>query len=155
MKKIFVFPVLLFFSALFAQDPRLQITPKPFEEIINTSSEGFTIYKNTTIYIYSGPTSKENKKLRNIAEYLNDYLKTKHSFSLNVNALSPLSNYIPVLNFIELRLDRSFGNKMGAYSLKVSNESISVNASSDAGIFYGVQSLIQLIGSTEKKQTQL
>ncbi|MGL4520593.1 MAG: beta-N-acetylhexosaminidase [Phocaeicola sp.] len=83
-------------------------------------------------------------------------VKTKGKSSVEKYLINELSNRFGVKHTkgrtpILLNLDPSSGVGEEAYSLLISQDGIEINASTDKGLFYGVQSLLQLINEGKNK----
>ena len=76
--------------------------------------------------------------LEKSANFLNDYLQKFYNIKLEVTNTHAGNNSI-VLNYD--RMDKGDG----AYNLNVNNKEIYIGGDNEAGVFYGVQSLIQLL----------
>ena len=130
MKKIsFLFLIVLSFSSM-AQT--INIIPQPAEISTPEIAAAFVITKTTTI-------SLEESGLKNSAIFFNDYLKKHYGFTLHI--VSHSSNK----NSIVLGLQRNDSAVQGAYSMTVNDNGISITGNDEAGTFYGIQTLIQLL----------
>ncbi|MGB0993919.1 MAG: family 20 glycosylhydrolase, partial [Akkermansiaceae bacterium] len=118
------------------------IIPKP---VSHTAGEGsFTLKSGTFIY------AKMNK--------VNFY--TQHLFSnTGINLKMAPADVSCTVQFLsgEMRGKEARGKKLpeGAYELRVVSACANIYADSDSGHFYGLQSLIQLLKSGEKKQQDI
>ena len=72
--------------------------------------------------------------------FLNDYLKKFYGFTLNVTAASAGGS-----NAIVLANANKSNPIPGAYKLNVSGKEINLTGDDPEGVFYGVQTLIQLL----------
>jgi hexosaminidase len=111
-----------------AQEP--SIIPKPVTVIIGKGQ--FTITESTLI-------KTTGKGLTHSVDFLNDYLLHFYGFTLAMTKKSPKSNVI-FLNFE--RMDYPI---RGAYRMDVNNKNIYIAGDNEEGVFYAVQSLIQLL----------
>jgi len=120
---------LLFFNALpiFAQ---LDIIPLPRQ--VKETKSSFVINKTTPIYYEKG--------LKKQAELLSAALSPATGFDFTI---SELKN--PVQKGIVLRLDKTFAANKEGYRLSVNNERIAINGGSPAGVFYGIQTVLQML----------
>ncbi len=112
---------------LFAQTP-INITPQPAS--LKTGKGNFIINSNTVIVL-------KGSNLEKIAGYFNEYLRKHYGFILRTG--NQKSNTI-TLNFE--RIDHLIP---GAYNLTVGKNGININGDNEAGVFYGIQTLIQLL----------
>ncbi len=117
------------FGAGSGKTSRIRIIPQP-EKVIPQNGE-FQIKGNTVFFI-------QNQQLKNIAGFLNKKLTSAAGFSLKTVANKPAGNYIA------LELDPTISNKEG-YQLNVSAENIIIKGSTAHGVFYGIQTLLQLL----------
>lgn len=119
-------------------DEVLTIIPKPLK--INNGKGYFEINKTTSF------TCNDKSSLV-IANFFIEKLKnsTGHSFSVNNNAIE---NSIQLIKEDTL----SFGDE--EYSLSISKKNIEIKAKTDQGLFYGMQSFMQLLPLNIKSNTQ-
>lgn len=137
MKRLlFCFSVFLAASC-FAQQS-LNIIPAPAKAAIK---EGvFRLAPSTTIVLAASNVEKS-------ADFLNKYLKEFYGFELKISKGKDTWQNAIVLNFDKL------DNKLpGAYELTVDKDKIYIGGDNDQGVFYGIQTLIQLL-PTEKSNT--
>ena len=114
------------------RDSNLSIIPKP--QFVKVSPGKFTIVPNTSI-IYDD----EFSNLEILSSYLNSYLDRSSGFKL----LSKQKNN-SIKNSIYFKFDKTIKNKEG-YKLTATGEGVVISASSANGIFYGIQTLFQLL----------
>ncbi|WP_160290226.1 beta-N-acetylhexosaminidase [Flavihumibacter solisilvae] len=128
---LFLFTVLTG-QTIFAQEST--IIPYPAETVAGVGH--FTLTANTRI--------THPARLNNEAKYLQQLLKEEHQLSLQV--AKPQSSKSNAGN-IQLELNTAAGATQNseAYALSVTNSNIKVTGNSAAGVFYGIQSLRQLI----------
>ena len=126
MKRLFAATAVLFYlvSLAFAQTNTIEIIPKP--QSIKLSNGVFKLDKKTTIV-----ATDENG--RRLAEFLNGYLAENYGFRLRVST-EPRDD--KMIKFSPANID--------AYLLEVTDQWISI-AGRNSELFYGLQSLIQLI----------
>ena len=129
MNKFILTTALLISAAVNAQNT-LNIVPMPAD--VKIGKGNFTINKNTMIVM-------EGSGLENIAAYFNDYLQRMYGYKLKFSGNATGNNNI-VLNFE--RLDNEMA---GAYHLNVNNKGIYIAGDNPDGVFYGIQTLIQLL----------
>lgn len=136
--KVPVLILLLMVSGLlFAQKPEVRIVPQPNKIEL---SEGLFLLNSTTGIVYN----PGNKELAAIAEHLSEFLKFSSGLTLNIYE-SKASKKVKA-NTINLKIDNSViaGNPEG-YILQVSSKAITISAPAAQGLFYGIQTLKQLI----------
>lgn len=116
-----------------AATPTLEnIIPKPV--MVNAETGVFNLSDSTTIIVAPG-----NADLLRIANYMADVLKPAMGFSLQIDSVAKSSNSIA----LGLVSDSSLAGE--GYELKIAANGIVVNAYKPAGIFYGVQTIRQLL----------
>jgi hexosaminidase len=124
-----LFVVLCFFSTTVLSQKQISIIPQPVS--VKAGEGSFRLTSSTGIQISSD-------ELKNVSSYLSTYLGRATGFPLKV------SNGSSSNGSIQLSLGGKKGNKE-AYDLQVSSNGIKITADSAAGIFYGIQTLIQLL----------
>ena len=137
LKKLLYFATFVFiFSACQTtqnqseSNKELSIIPKPANEILNTGN--FTITKNTVIFCSSS-------ELLPLAEYMVTKIAGSIGFSLQIKEGTGKG-----INFeISDKADSTPGNE--GYKLKVIPKNIELTANKANGIFYGIQSLLQML----------
>lgn len=88
---------------------------------------------------------EENKKLRQTAVFLSGYIRKMTGIETEVTADTGSSNSI------RLVLDRTAASSPEGYRLKVGKRDITITGSSEAGIFYGIQTLRKSLPVTGTK----
>lgn len=136
MKKFiaFAFAILMFSSC--TEKPTVtgsfDVIPLP-QEIKITGENGFTLKKSTKITYPAG-----NDQLRRTAEFLSEYIAFSTGYSLKVTDRSHEKNAIV--------LTAGAGHdEPEAYRMTVASDRITIDGSSEAGTFYGVQTLRKAI----------
>lgn len=119
----------------YQNDTQISITPKPVSVEITTGM--FQLGSNLQIIVSDDVLNLE-------AEYLNSLLFVTNWKGYPINTL----NELPDSSFISLNLvdEANFENNE-AYRISVSNSGVQITATGRAGIFYGIQSLRQLLPS--------
>jgi hexosaminidase len=116
----------------------LSIIPKPAKAVLNTGN--FAITKNTVIYCNS-------KELLPVAEYLVTKLTGATGFSLQIKEGSGKG-----INFeISGTADSTPGNE--GYKLKIKEKNVVLTANKANGVFYGIQSILQMLPPQIKSST--
>src|SRR4249920_2308942 len=118
---------------------QISIIPQPASVKQPKIAAKFSITPSTQIVLEGG-------NLENVAGYLNDYFQQFYHFKLKVAKTSPGNNAI-ILNY---RLDNPLP---GAYEMTVNNKGVYIGGDNEEGVFYGVQTLIQLLPVDNKSQT--
>ncbi len=131
-----LFLLVIFLAACKKDNSTLKIDlliPKPMA--VTKGNGAFDLLHSTSIY-----TSQGNKEVAFIANYLADKLRPATGYPLVVS-----TNAIPEDNFISLDLvsDASLGEE--GYQLTVDGASVKLLANKPAGLFYGIQTLRQLL----------
>lgn len=124
---------LLFFVAIcpaFSQQ-KINIIPQPAEVRLGTGE--FVITPATSIVILG-----TDPELKRIAGMLNQELKRAAGFELKIGSA-------PSKNAIHFKLVPEVGLGKEGYRLKVGYEEVEISANQPAGLFYGLQSLLQLL----------
>ena len=139
MKKItliiFTFISLLSFGQEYAPKKNLPIIPLPKE--LKTSDGDFVLTAQTKLVIM-----RETQALGFMqpVDYFNNYLKTNFDLELSVVSVLPTDgNYIIILS-----PEEKIG-QVESYSLSINSNQILFSAEGEAGLFYGIQTLIQLL----------
>ena len=120
--------ILLFSGRLPAQ---ISIIPKPAELSITSTADSFAITPETVIVM-------ENKSLRPSADFFSDYVKQLYGFSLKTARKA--GN-----NSIFLGVQKNGAATTGAYTMNVNKKGISIKGDDETGVFYGIQTLVQLL----------
>lgn len=114
----------------------LALIPVPQEMKVN--SDSFTLTRNAAITL-----DQSNQALVEIAEYLNEKISPATGFELPVEKHGKIE--------FKLVEDASLGDE--GYQLKVKHSDILITANKPAGIFYGVQTLLQMFPAEIKSKT--
>ncbi|GGI25108.1 beta-N-acetylhexosaminidase [Pedobacter mendelii] len=126
---IFLFLTTIFFK-LSAQE--INIIPQPVYVKADVNKNSFTIDEKTQIVVV-------DSSLVNSANFLNDYFQRYYNLKLKITNLTPSQNYISLI------LNTRVSEFEDAYILNTLDSEISISGTSKPGVFYGVQSLIQLL----------
>lgn len=134
-KNLFLFFLILIGGNTFAQQANeVNIVPKP--TLAEKGVGQFVIDQRTSIVAKESDAQK-------VAAIFNYFLKKQYGFTLKINNAAAGSAI--VLNTSSAKLPNE------SYQLKVTNKGVNIQGSR-AGVFYGVQSLLQLI---QQKGSQL
>ncbi len=117
---------------------KLAIIPQPSNIILNSGN--FTINESTTIYCKEGA-------LIPVAKYMNG--KVNPAFGFSLPAKEGVGNGIN-LKILDV-VDEALGNE--GYRLKVTPNNVEVTANKPNGIFYGIQTLLQMLPPQVKSRT--
>ncbi len=110
---------------------RLALVPWPNEVIFKEGN--FAISNNTNILFNEQTLEKE-------ATFLGLTLLNNYGIKLGNNAGKKGSK-----NTIELKLNKALKGNEGSYTLQISKQKILIESNNNMGVFYGIQTLIQLI----------
>ncbi len=134
MKKIVTFFLgfTLFANLSAISQTNISIIPKPAE--LTQGSGSFNL--GTSTVIIANPTAKHD------AEMLNFYLKKLYGFTLPIRNISTNKN---VKNAITLGLLKPDERKNDEYNLAITTDKIAIDGVSPRAIFYGIQTLLQLL----------
>ena len=125
----------LFFGLLvcgFSAVAQVNIIPQPASVKMPRIMADFSFSPSTNIVL-------EGSGLENSVSFLNDYLKEFYGFTLKTISKPKGRNNL-ILNFE--KIDDSIP---GAYHLSVNQKGIYIGGDNATGVFYGIQSLIQLL----------
>ena len=117
-----------------------RVVPLP-QEITATNGEAFVLDRNTKI-VYTG-----NEQMKRNAEFLASFIKEKTSLDLQVtDAAAGKAITLATGNI---------GENPEAYTLTANADGITVTGASEAGVFYGVQTLYKAIPFSEGRKVSL
>ena len=138
MKTLFCICSIFICTSLKAQE--IAIVPKPVKT--DWKKGNFTINKKTVLVI----SSSEEKKS---ADFLNSYLEQFYGFKLTIGKK-------PVSDFISLSAKHTYTSVIhGRYTFIVSPASVNINGDNEEGVFYGVQTLIQLLPADKSGELKI
>ena len=141
MKKI----ILLFFLIGFCwklSAQEVNIIPQPVQVSLNPATPPFTINSGTKII---APDS-----LLNSINFLNDYLTKYYGIALSRDTTSGINT-----NIIKLAIGNLNATNPDTYELNCNNKQIQISASSAQGVFYAIQTLIQLLPNAKAAALQI
>lgn len=136
MNNIFLLISCITALSLSAQN-KLNIVPMPASAELPASAGTMILTKNTPLVL-------EGSGLEKTAAFFNNYLQKYYGFKLPVTRKAGAKNAI-VLNYE--RLDNEIP---GAYTLEVNKKGVYIAGDNEAGAFYGIQTLIQLLPTGKK-----
>ncbi|MBC7874873.1 MAG: beta-N-acetylhexosaminidase, partial [Ferruginibacter sp.] len=119
-------------SAFFSTAQPFAIIPRPKSVTRATAATNFTINPATQIVL-------EGSNMSHAVDFFNDYLQRFYHFNLKVGETATRKNVIR-LNYE--RLDHELE---GGYRLVVDEKEIYIAGDNEAGVFYAIQTLIQLL----------
>ena len=137
---LFLFSVLMLLSCSEKQlvKRNYQVIPLP-QEINPNNQTSFTLTASAAISYPKG-----NTRLENVANLLAGYIESSTGNKLKVGAGESASG-------INLVIDKAIANKEG-YVLTISSEGIRIAGATEAGVFYGVQTLRKSIPASKGKK---
>lgn len=120
----------------------VNIIPRPVELRQPKIAASFTISPSTVLVL-------EGTNLENSVNFLNGYLKNVYGFTLKTSkkAGSP--------NSIALNYERMDNAVPGAYKMTVNNKGVYIAGDNEQGVFYGIQTLIQLLPTEKPADSKL
>jgi hexosaminidase len=130
---IIILTISLSFASSAQNKPSIAIIPQPVS--LKQNDGAFTLTNNTAIEILS-----DDNRVKEVAGYLSARLATPTGYSIKVNRVNSFSN-----SNIHLKLSGAAAGNKEAYELTVSPDEVTISADSAAGLFYGIQTLIQLL----------
>lgn len=116
-------------AGTFSASAQLNIIPKPLEV---KESKGSAIVDASTVVVVTDPA------LQSTADFLNGYLSRFYNLTLN-NGSSKAGSAIV------LSVKKDASKPEGAYTLTVAKNKINIQGANPNGVFYGVQTLVQLL----------
>ena len=128
-----IFSLFLILLVAFANAQTINIIPQPKQMEIRKGH--FTLSQKTTI-TFNDP------QLKFLAEYTSQTIESLNKLHLPIKTRQAASSFPLSINFI---LDDKAKTAREGYDLTVSPTAITVKGNTSKGIFYGVQSLLQLI----------
>ena len=142
---LFITLILMQISCTKTDLSKENLIPKPVS--IVSSGGIFELTDLSAIYV-----SGETEQLKNIGQFLADKLKPATGFTMEVKS----SSEIPSSGNIYLKLsdqDASLGDE--GYELNITANLITITANQTAGLFYGIQTLRQLLPSKIEMKCRL
>ncbi len=122
----------ILFSAFITSAQELNIIPQPKSVKQPKIAASFTITAATQIVL-------EGSNMTNAVNFLNDYLQRSYQFKLKVVKNSTSKNVI------RLNFERLENEMAGAYNMTVDSKGVYIAGDNENGVFYGIQTLIQLL----------
>lgn len=120
-----------------------QIVPKPLQMSYVQGDEGFRLSNGTAVVYPEG-----NAAMRRNAEFLAQYMATQMGITLKVVAGKPQAGSVNLL------LGTPSDNAE-AYTLTVKDGRVDIAGETEAGVFYGIQTLRKMVGASRCPQVQL
>ncbi len=140
MKKLFILGALFISHVTFAQQEQiLPLIPLPNQMVLTQGS--FLLSEKTAFYV-------EDKSLLRELSYFNEWLQKNNGFVMT-QTNNPFQK-----NVIKIEKDKTVQSSPEAYQLMITPNKITIQGDTD-GVFYGFQSLIQLINAQTTKELEL
>jgi hexosaminidase len=133
MKKLFLLPLLFLILSAKAQN-KVVVIPEPVSMEVHSGNFGFT----ASTHIVAGSDAAHEAKM------LNFYLEKLYNFQLPVNSKAGKAKGTAIIFKLEKTSD-----KKDAYTLDATSEKITITSASNEGLFYGMQTLLQLLPETK------
>ena len=137
MRKITIAALILFVSIKIWGQSAGTVSIIPLPVSVQTTAGNFTLTKNASIVC----VSNDEASLR-VAGFLSQKIASSTGYDINVKQGNSLSNNGGNIS-LTLVNDASLGNE--GYTLVVKPNAVSISAGKPAGLFYGMQSLLQLL----------
>lgn len=134
---LFIF-ILICLGETVAQDTelsRLGISVIPYPKAVIVKGDNFILDNTVTIVTDAKPSASDMFSVAELIKFLDDELDLKPSIA---NKISPKS-----IVLTHRGADKSLGEE--GYSVTVEGNKVMIKAVGDAGLFYGVQTVVQLI----------
>lgn len=145
MKKILIALCLSFLTvASFGQNTQSSIAIIPEPVFVTQTNGKFTLPENVVIEAGSQPEMKQ------VIAFLKDRLSIPTGRQVTVNATAPSATIRLLLN---QKADATIGKE--GYQLSVKPTAIEIKANQPAGLYYGVQSLVQLFPAAIESKTKV
>ncbi|PSK82006.1 hexosaminidase [Prolixibacter denitrificans] len=122
--------------------PEVKIVPEP-AKVVNADGV-FVLNEKTPILV-----NEDNPELKQIAGFLTEQLSDFYGLNTSVDVADS-----PQKRAIFIGLDKSLNLGKEAYNLSVTPKQIVLKASAPNGLFYGVQTLIQLLPPSRQQLTE-
>ncbi len=135
MKSKIFLPLILSVFMVFSckdatKDLKVEITPMPQQ--VTVKDGGFELTKSTVVVA-------SNDDAKKVASYFVDKMKKPMGVELTVKDKAQTSNYV------EFAIDEKASANKEGYLLSVSSKGVKISAPEAAGLFYGLQSFLQLL----------
>ncbi|QDW26036.1 beta-N-acetylhexosaminidase [Pedobacter sp. KBS0701] len=140
MRSIFLIAMVCFCVKLSAQE--INIIPQPAYIKIEENKKSFTIDTKTQIVVV-------DSSLLSSANFLINYVQQYYNLKLNITSVTPTKN------FISLILNTRVSEFDDAYFLNTLDDGVSIIGTSKPGVFYGIQSLIQLLPTSKAEKLSI
>jgi hexosaminidase len=146
---LITFTVSIFHTSCTTKEPipkdlaKEHLIPKPFT--LSATGLSFELTAKTDVYL-----NNSDAKLQWVGKYLVDMLNTPTGFDMEVIT----SDEKPVKGHIYLNISNEINLGEEGYQLDITPDGITITASKEAGVFYGIQTLRQLLPPSIEKNTK-
>lgn len=137
MKKLISLLTMIF---IFNSSAQINIIPKP--QVLKQSEGNFIINSQTKVYY--------QKESESVGKYLSEYFNSAYGFDLSSSS-NDENNQIKLV----LRKVENIDNNPEGYHLLITKRNILIEANDNRGLFYGVQTLRQLLPIKSDKQSEI
>lgn len=139
-----VFVLLLMFNLAAAQTVHQRYAIIPWPDSVREGEGSFRVLKETALLL-------ANDSLLEEANLFNEYLQKNYGFALEIR-----SSKRPAAGAIFLSATADQSRPVGAYQLSVSKRQVTIKGNGLPGVFYGLQTVIQLLppGHTDQLDLQ-
>lgn len=128
-----------------SQMPVVSIIPEPVS--LSQQPGSFTVTPSTTIYL-------AGKDLDRSSTFLNEYLQKYYGFHLKVKKVKSAAE-VHSQNAIVLDYHHMGYPIEGAYTFLSDKNGVKINGDNGVGVFYGIQTLIQLLPTTPSRSLEI
>jgi hexosaminidase len=138
MKKLLLFILLFTITRVYAQNPAVNLIPQPVDV---QQSEGLFLLTQTSTVGY------DNQDVRKIAEMFSQKMNSATGFSIKPQQVSTAS--------IQFKINKVTDAQIGkeGYTLVSSPNGVVISANGTPGLFYGMQTLLQLLPKEIESKT--
>ena len=144
--------VLLFscFGLVFAEDPAAELGLVPVPVEIHRTAGQFDLTPKTRIVF---DEAAANEKIKFVADHLAERLNVPTGLQIKATAVRKVSGKNTIYLGILKQNDPALGAE--GYTLKVTPKGVRIEANEEAGLFYGAQTLLQLLPAQIESREQV
>lgn len=145
LKVFMIMGIIYAFTACKADVPRPAVKLIPQPALVINLEGTFTFNPETKIQVNKG-----DEQLMKVASFLVNHVDKFYSIKSSVSQAE-----VEAKKSVFLKLDEKSGLAKEAYNLTVTPKGVTIVASAPNGLFYGVQTLIQLMPPSQKKLSEV
>jgi hexosaminidase len=145
LKILMIAGIIYAFLSCKAETPRPEVKIIPQPALVINLEGSFTFKPETKIEVNQG-----DEQFMKIASFLTNHIDRFYGIKSSASQSETAAK-----NSIYLKLDENSGLGKEAYNLTVTPKGVIIVASAPNGLFYGVQTLIQLMPPSQKKLTEV